>query len=239
MVAVPTVAHAEMGCGLLGRGIHVLIEKPMAVSLEEADRLLAAGRDRVLAVGHIEFYNPAVQALVGVAMPPRFLEVQRLAAFSPSSLDVDVVLDLMIHDLQILHALDASQVAEIRATGIAVLSSRIDIANVRVELASGGVANLTVSRVSSERARKLRVFLPNRYYSLDFQAQEIQGYRLEGEGDGAAGSCPTTSPSSGPSRCDGSSQPSSPPAGASRPAGQRRAGPAGPGDGARGGGGVR
>jgi predicted dehydrogenase len=181
VVAAPTVAHAEMGCELLGRGLHVLIEKPLAASLEEADRLIAAADGRVLAVGHVEFFNPAVQALLSVGSTPRFVEVQRLGVFSPRSLDVDVVLDLMIHDLQILHALDPSPVAEIRATGIAVLSSRIDIANVRVELASGAVANLTASRVSSERARRLRVFLPNRYYSLDYQAQEIKGYRLEEE----------------------------------------------------------
>ena len=185
VVAAPTVAHAGMGCALLDRGLHVLIEKPLAASLEEADRLLASAgaAAQVLAVGHIEFFNPAVQALLAVGSPPRFVEVQRLGVFSPRSLDVDVILDLMIHDLQILHALDPSPVAEIRATGIAVLSSRIDIANVRVELASGAVANLTASRVSSERTRKLRVFLPNRYYSLDYQAQEIKGYRLEGEGE--------------------------------------------------------
>lgn len=184
VIAAPTVAHAEMGCALLERGVHVLMEKPLAASLEEADRLVAAAGDRVLAVGHIEFFNPAVQALLTVVgAPPRFLEVQRLGVFSPRSLDVDVVLDLMIHDLQILHVLDSSPVAEVRATGINVLSPKIDIANVRVELASGAVANLTASRVSSERVRKLRAFLPNRYYSLDYQAQEIKGYRLE-EGDG-------------------------------------------------------
>jgi predicted dehydrogenase len=182
VVAAPTAAHAEMGCALLGRGLHVLIEKPLASSLEEADRLLELSGDRVLAVGHVEFYNPAVQALVSLGSAPRFVEVQRLGVFSPRSLDVDVILDLMIHDLQILHALDASPVAEVRATGIAVLSPRIDIANVRIELASGGVANLTASRVSAERVRKLRAFLPNRYYSLDYQAQEIKGYRLEETG---------------------------------------------------------
>lgn len=182
VVAAPTVAHADMGCALLDRGLHVLIEKPLAASLEEADRLLAASGDRVLAVGHVEFFNPAVQALLSVGSAPRFVEIQRLGVFSPRSLDVDVILDLMIHDLQILHALDPSPVAEVRATGIAVLSHRIDIANVRVELASGCVANLTASRVSSERARKLRAFLPNRYYSLDYQAQEIKGYRLEDHG---------------------------------------------------------
>jgi len=182
VVAAPTAAHADMGCALLARGLHVLIEKPLAASLAEADRLLEQAGDRVLAVGHVEFYNPAVQALLALGTAPRFVEVQRLGVFSPRSLDVDVILDLMIHDLQILHALDASPVAEVRATGIAVLSPRIDIANVRIELASGGVASLTASRVSSERARKLRAFLPNRYYSLDYQAQEIKGYRLEETG---------------------------------------------------------
>lgn len=183
VVAAPTVAHADIGCFLLHRKIHVLVEKPIASSLTEADRLLAAQGDRVLAVGHVEFYNPAVQALVGVGTPPRFVEVQRLGVFSPRSLDVDVVLDLMIHDLQILQALDPSPVVEVRATGINVLSSRVDICNARVELGSGCVANLTASRVSSERVRKLRAFLPSRYYSLDYHAQEIRGYRLE-EGDG-------------------------------------------------------
>jgi len=182
VVAAPTVAHADMGCALLERGLHVLIEKPLAASLAEADRLLERAGDRVLAVGHVEFFNPAVQALLSVGSAPRFVEIQRLGVFSPRSLDVDVVLDLMIHDLQILHALDPSPVTEVRATGIAVLSPRIDIANVRIELASGGVASLTASRVSSERARKLRAFLPNRYYSLDYQAQEIKGYRLEESG---------------------------------------------------------
>ncbi|HKI04774.1 MAG TPA: Gfo/Idh/MocA family oxidoreductase [Thermoanaerobaculia bacterium] len=182
VVAAPTVAHAEMGCALLRRGLHVLIEKPLAASLEEADRLIESAGDRVLAVGHVEFYNPAVQALLSVGTAPRFVEIQRLGVFSPRSLDVDVILDLMIHDLQILHALDPSPVTEVRATGIAVLSPRIDIANVRLELASGGVASLTASRVSSERARRLRAFLPNRYYSLDYQAQEIKGYRLEESG---------------------------------------------------------
>jgi predicted dehydrogenase len=125
-----------------------------------------------------------VQALLGLSTPPRFVEVQRLGVFSPRSLDVDVVLDLMIHDLQILHALDPSPLAEVRATGIPVLSPRVDIANARVELASGCVANLTASRVSAERVRKLRAFLPSRYYSLDYHAQEIKGYRLEEGGTG-------------------------------------------------------
>ncbi len=184
VVAVPTVSHAEVGVYLARRGLHVMMEKPIASSLGEADSLIAAARgtDRVLAVGHVEFHNPAVQALRGIGVPPRFVEIERLGVFSPRSLDVDVVLDLMIHDLQILHALDPSAVVEVRATGISVLSPKIDIANARIELASGCVANLTASRVSAERTRKLRAFLPSRYYSLDYQAQEIKGYRLIDEG---------------------------------------------------------
>jgi predicted dehydrogenase len=165
------------------------VEKPIAASLAEADALLAAAATagRVLAVGHVEYFNPAVQALLAgftrQGSAPRFVEVQRLGVFAPRSLDVDVILDLMIHDLQILHALDGSPLREVRATGIAVLSSRVDIANVRLELASGCVANLTASRVSAERVRKLRVFLPSRYLSLDYQHQELKGFRLEhGEG---------------------------------------------------------
>jgi predicted dehydrogenase len=182
VVAVPTVDHAEVSCPLLERGIEVLVEKPIAASLEDADRILAAAAGRVLAVGHVEFFNPAVQRLLEIQGNPGFIEVHRLAAFTPRSLDVDVVLDLMIHDLQILHALDDSRVAEIRATGISVLSSRIDIANARIALESGCVANLTGSRVSADRVRKLRVFLPGQgYYSLDYQQQEIKGFRLEGD----------------------------------------------------------
>ncbi len=180
VLAVPTAQHAAIGCELLRRGLHLLVEKPLAPSLAEADRLIAAAAaaGRVLAVGHVEFFNPAVQALLALGMPPRFVEVQRLAVFTPRSLDVDVVLDLMIHDLQILHALDGSPVREVRATGVPVLSPRTDIANVRLELVSGCVANLTASRVSAERVRKLRTFLPSRYYSIDYVAQDIHGYRL-------------------------------------------------------------
>jgi predicted dehydrogenase len=182
VVAVPTIDHAAVAVPLLDRRIHVLVEKPIASSLEEADRILASAGDRVLAVGHVEFYNPAVQALTTVDGSPGFVEVQRLAEFTPRSLDVDVVLDLMIHDLQILHAIDPTPVREVRATGVHVLTERIDIANVRIELESGCVANLTASRVSSERVRKLRVFLRQSYYSLDYQEQQIRGYKLEGSG---------------------------------------------------------
>jgi predicted dehydrogenase len=180
VLAAPTVLHAELGTKLLERGVHLLVEKPIAATLAEADALIDAARkrERVLAVGHVEFHNPAVQALVAADPKPGFVEVERLGVFSPRSLDVDVILDLMIHDLQILQALDGSAVAEVRATGIPVLSSRIDIANARVAFASGMVANITASRVSSERVRKLRAFGSNRYFSVDYQAQEIKGYEL-------------------------------------------------------------
>jgi len=180
VVAVPTVDHCEVGCNFLERGIHVLVEKPIASTLEEADRLVAAAGDRVLAVGHVEYFNPAVQRLMRVEGQAGFVEIHRLAVFTPRSLDIDVVLDLMIHDLQILHALDDSPVSEVRATGISVLSSRIDIANARVALESGCVANITASRVSSQKVRKLRVFFPDQgYYSVDYQEQEVQGFRLQ------------------------------------------------------------
>jgi predicted dehydrogenase len=183
VLAVPTYAHARLGCTLLERGLHLLVEKPMASSLEESDQLLAVAGDQVLAVGHVEFYNPAVQALLAVNEPARYLEVQRLSPFTPRSLDVDVILDLMIHDLQLLHALDPSPVKEIRATGIEVLSARIDMVTARVELESGLVANITASRVASEVVRKLRAYLASRYFSLDYRDQEIKGFGLEEQGE--------------------------------------------------------
>ncbi len=183
VVAVPTVSHADVGCRLLERGCHVLIEKPIAASLEEADLLIDTAGERLLAVGHVEFYNPAVQSLLRLGRSPGFVEVHRLAVFTPRSLDIDVVLDLMIHDLQILHSLDDSPVSEVRAIGINVLSPRIDIANARLALESGCVANLTASRVSADRVRKLRAFFPGfGYYSVDYQDQEIKGFRLDGPG---------------------------------------------------------
>ena len=185
VLAVPTYAHAQIGCRMLESGLHLMIEKPLASTLEEADRLLATAQaaDRVLAVGHVEYYNPAVQALLAVDERPRYVEVQRLSPFTPRSLDVDVILDLMIHDLQLLHALDPSPVKEIRATGIDVLTPRIDIASVRLELASGVVANINTSRVSAEGVRKLRVYLKTRYLSVDYRKQEIKGFGLKEEGE--------------------------------------------------------
>jgi predicted dehydrogenase len=146
--------------------------------LDEADRLLQASSGRTLAVGHVEFFNPAVTALLEHSSTPRFVVVERLSPFTVRSLDIDVVLDLMIHDLQILHALDPSPVVEVRALGVAVLSQRIDLANVRLELESGCVATVTASRVSAERVRTLRAFLEDSYLSLDYQTQTLNGYRL-------------------------------------------------------------
>ncbi len=183
VLAVPTYAHAQIGCELLAEGVHLLIEKPIAATLEEADRLLAAAGDRVLAVGHVEFFNPAVQALLALGETPRYVEVQRLSPFTPRSLDVDVILDLMIHDLQLLHELDPSPIKEVRATGIDVLTERIDIASVRLELASGVVANVNTSRVSAEGVRKLRVYLGARYFSVDYRKQEIKGFGLKTQGE--------------------------------------------------------
>ncbi len=179
VVAVPTVDHLDVAGRLIEAGVHVLVEKPIAVDLAQADALVeaAAARGVVLAAGHVEFYNPAVQALLASGRGPRFVEVERMSPFSPRSLDVDVVLDLMIHDLQILHALDPSPVREVRAVGIDVLSDRVDIADARIELESGCVANLTASRVSTERVRQLRVFFADRYYSLDYQEQTVRGFR--------------------------------------------------------------
>jgi predicted dehydrogenase len=184
VLATPTVSHAEVGCGILRRGCHLLVEKPIAANLADADDLVVAAEGLQLAVGHVEFFNPAVQALLASDIgKPGFVEIHRLAAFSRRSLDIDVVLDLMIHDLQILHALDGSELSELRATGVRVLSERPDIANARLELSSGCVANVTASRVSAERIRKLRVFSPPNYFSIDYQAQEVNGVALEvGEG---------------------------------------------------------
>jgi predicted dehydrogenase len=183
VVAAPTVVHKELGCALLGAGIHVLMEKPLAGTLTEADDLIATAGESVLAVGHVEFHNPAVEQIISLGLPPGFVEVHRMGVFSPRSLDIDVVLDLMIHDLQILHSLDPSPVEKLHAVGVSVLSPKVDIANVRLELASGCVANLTASRVSAERIRKFRVFVPQGYYAVDYSEQEVRGYRLESKGD--------------------------------------------------------
>ena len=183
VLAVPTFAHANIGLQILESGVHLMVEKPMTSTLEEADSLLAAQGDQILAVGHVEFYNPAVQALLASDESARYMEAQRLSQFTPRSLDVDVILDLMIHDLQLMHAIDPSPIREIRCTGIDVLSSRIDIASARIELESGVTANITASRVSGEPVRKLRVFQHQRYLSIDYRQQEIKGFGLKEKGD--------------------------------------------------------
>ena len=172
-LAVPTVNHAQIGVDLLEHGIDVLVEKPIASTLEEARILIdaAALHKRVLQVGHVERFNPVVAAARELATKPQFFEIHRLAAFSPRSLDIDVVLDLMIHDIDIVLSLVPAGVREVRAVGIPVLSPKPDIANARVEFDDGCVANFTASRVSFEKTRKLRFFQPHDYISVDYASQ--------------------------------------------------------------------
>jgi predicted dehydrogenase len=174
-VAVPTVHHHAVASQLLAAGVDCLIEKPIAGTLAEADNLIALaerGR-RVLQVGHLERFNPAVVAIEPQVTRPMFFEAHRLSVFTPRSLDVDVVLDLMIHDLDIVLTFAKSAVKEVRAVGLPVLSAKVDIANVRVEFESGCVANFTASRVSTERVRKLRFFQPGQYISIDYGRQDV------------------------------------------------------------------
>ena len=173
-VAVPTISHAEVGCRLLEMGLDVLVEKPMAANVAEADQLLAAARrnGRILQVGHVERFNPAVVAVEPVLNRPLFFEVHRLGVFTPRSLDVDVIFDLMIHDLDILLALVDEPVTEVKAVGIPVLTDKVDIAHARLEFAGGAVANVTASRVSTERVRKMRFFQQHEYISLDYARRD-------------------------------------------------------------------
>jgi predicted dehydrogenase len=173
-VAVPTTFHAEIGLKLMQAGIDILVEKPMAKTELEAAELsaLASKNGRILQIGHLERFNPAVQAAKTIVTSPLFFEVHRLSLFSPRSLEVDVVLDLMIHDLDILLTLVNCEPSEIRAVGLAVLTPKIDIANVRLAFPTGCVANLTASRVSTEQVRKLRWFQPHQYISIDYARQE-------------------------------------------------------------------
>ena len=175
VVAVPTTAHEAVALALIEAGIDVLVEKPIAPDLEAADRLVAAAarHGRILQVGHLERFNPAVIELEKRSTLPLFFEIHRLNIFSPRSLDVDVVLDLMIHDVDIVLALAGASPQEIRAAGIRILSEKVDIANVRLQFPNGCVANLTASRVSTERVRKLRLFQPQQYLSLDYGRQDL------------------------------------------------------------------
>ena len=181
MVSTPTSDHYAISRFFLEQGKHVLVEKPISETVAQADDLIAiAGRKKaVLAVGHLERFNPAVECLQNLVDHPRFIEVQRLGSFSPRSLDIDVILDLMIHDLDIILQWDRSGVREIRAIGIPVISPKIDIANVRLEFHSGMVAALTASRVSQEKTRKLRIFQKDMYLSADYKQRRVKIMKLQ------------------------------------------------------------
>jgi predicted dehydrogenase len=174
-VAVPTVAHLAAARALMEGGVDVLIEKPISPSLKEADEIIAIAtkNNRIGQVGHLERFNPAVRATLPLVTCPMFFEVHRLSVFTPRSLDVDVVLDLMIHDLDVVLAMVKSPVREIRAVGLPVLTTKVDIASARVEFENGCVANFTASRISTERIRKLRFFQPHQYVSLDFSRRDV------------------------------------------------------------------
>jgi predicted dehydrogenase len=180
VVATPTETHHTIAAALIERGVHVLVEKPMTRTLEEADALIAraAARGVVLGVGHIEHFNPAVAAARAHITNPGFIEVHRLGTFPERSLDIDVVFDLMIHDLGLVLELVASEVVGIEAVGVPVLTPRVDIANARLKFANGCIANLTASRISREQIRKIRFFQRNAYLSIDYKAQEVEVYRL-------------------------------------------------------------
>ena len=177
-VAVPTVKHYEVASELLGAGIDVLIEKPLAANLTEADALVQ-NQKNIVQVGHLERFNPAVMAVEPSLTRPMFFEAHRLSVFTPRALDVDVVLDLMIHDLDIVLTFAKSPVREVRAVGLPILSPKVDIANVRVEFESGCVANFTASRVSTERVRKLRFFEPRQYVSIDYARRDVLVIRID------------------------------------------------------------
>jgi len=184
-VAAPTSAHAEIARPFLERGTGVLVEKPMTSSIAEADLLVdtAARAGAVLAVGHTERYNPAIRAITPHVTAPRFVEVHRLSGFPERSLDIDVVFDVMIHDLDIILALVRSEVVAVEAVGVPVMTDRFDIANARLKFASGCVANVTASRISRDKLRKIRFFQPDTYISVDYAEQEVEAYRLV-RGDG-------------------------------------------------------
>lgn len=179
-IAVPTVDHLSVARDFLEAGVHVLVEKPMTATLAEAEALIAlADRvGRVLAVGHTERFNPAVAAAIPLVTRPRFIEVHRLSGFPERSLDIDVVFDVMIHDLDIVLAIDPSEVLTVDAVGVPVLSPKVDIANARLKLASGCTVNLTASRISRDKVRKVRFFQPHMYVSVDYGEQELDVWRI-------------------------------------------------------------
>jgi predicted dehydrogenase len=180
IVATPTASHAEVARPFLESGIAVLVEKPLAPSLAEADEMIrmAEAHGAILAVGHTERFNPAVAAARPLLTSPRFIEVHRLGAFPDRSLDIDVVFDLMIHDLDVVLSIVDAPVAAIDAVGVPVLTPKIDIANVRLRFESGCIANLTASRISRDRTRKIRFFQPDSYVAIDYASQEVEVWRL-------------------------------------------------------------
>jgi predicted dehydrogenase len=186
VVSVPTSLHLEVSKYFLEKGVSVLCEKPMAASLEECDEILQSwskGGGKLL-IGHIEHFNPAVESVLNSVSTPGFLEVHRLGVFTGRSLDVDVVYDLMIHDIEIALSLLKKEIEDIDAIGVNVLSEHIDIANARLSFKGGCVANLTSSRISREKVRKLRIFEKNSYFSVDYGEQSIESYRVEDSQDG-------------------------------------------------------
>ncbi|MGD8538835.1 MAG: Gfo/Idh/MocA family oxidoreductase [Candidatus Aminicenantes bacterium] len=182
IVATPTSEHFSVSMELLNKGKSVLVEKPITETIEQAEKLVAFAKKNgaILQVGHLERFNPAVEAIEDMITEPRFIEVQRLGSFSARSLDIDVVLDLMIHDLDIIMSLIKDEVKVIKSSGIHVLSDKIDIANARLEFGSGCVATLTASRVHQGKVRKLRIFEPTSYYSIDYIDQEVKAFPLNG-----------------------------------------------------------
>ena len=180
VVAVPTSAHVEVALPFLEHGVDVLVEKPITASLLEADQLLSASKDLdvLLGVGHTERFNPAIAVASPLIIKPRFVEVHRLGVFQERSLDINVIYDLMIHDLDVLLALVNSEVVSVEAVGVAVLSKNTDIANARIRFNSGCIANVTASRISRDRVRKIRFFQEDSYVSIDYAAQQVEAYTV-------------------------------------------------------------
>ncbi len=186
-IAVPTESHLDVAMAFIERGVHVLVEKPLARTVEEAEQLVAAAASRgvTLAVGHTERFNPAVVAARQLLHGPRFIEAHRLGTFPERSLDIDVVFDLMIHDLDVVLSIVGEPTVSVEAVGVPVLTPRVDIANVRLRFAGGCIANLTASRISRDRVRKIRFFQPQAYLSVDYAAQEIEHWTLAAPPDGS------------------------------------------------------
>jgi predicted dehydrogenase len=183
MISTPTESHYPIGRFFLEKGKDLLVEKPFTKTIQEADELieLANQKKLTIGVGHLERFNPAVEYIEGKVTKPLFIEVQRLGSFSPRSLDVDVIMDLMIHDIDIVLHWDHSPIQEIHASGVPIISNKIDIANVRLKFESGLVANITASRVSQQKTRKLRIFQKNNYISLDYQKKRVKMYSIKGK----------------------------------------------------------